>query len=171
MIERERKYLIKTLPNHLENYPCRHIQQGYFTADEGDTSDPLRIRGDNGRYELTKKFMLEPGNFSTVHEVTITISEQEFQALWPVARYRIQKDRYELPLEAGLIAELDIFHGELEGFIQVEVEFPDAETEQQFQPPIWFGADITTQKWAWNPYYATIDWPQLQKLIHQLDPS
>ncbi len=168
MIERERKYLVKALPTNLHQYRRRPIRQGYFTSDEGEASDPLRIRADNGRYELTKKFVIEPGQYGAIREDTIAISKEEFDALWPAARYRIEKDRYELPLANTLTAELDIFHGVLEGFVQVEVEFPDEKTETAFQPPDWFGTDITPQKWAWNPYYATVDWPTLQQLIKEL---
>ena len=43
-MEIERKFLIKQLPEHLDNYPCRHIEQGYLS-----TNPVVRIRKDNDK--------------------------------------------------------------------------------------------------------------------------
>ena len=32
-MEIERKFLIRQLPEHLEQYPCRHIEQGYLCTN------------------------------------------------------------------------------------------------------------------------------------------
>ena len=34
-MEIERKYLVKILPDHLEQYPCRQIEQGYPEHEPG----------------------------------------------------------------------------------------------------------------------------------------
>ena len=49
-MEIERKYLVKILPDHLEQYPCRQIEQGYLS-----TNPVVRIRRSNDRYILTYK--------------------------------------------------------------------------------------------------------------------
>ena len=49
-MEIERKYLIKTLPEHLEQYPCKVIEQGYL-----NTNPVVRIRRSNDDYILTYK--------------------------------------------------------------------------------------------------------------------
>ena len=49
-MEIERKYLIHQLPNDLESYPCRIIEQGYLC-----TEPVIRIRRDNDTFELTYK--------------------------------------------------------------------------------------------------------------------
>ena len=41
-MEIERKYLVKTLPENLENYECKQIAQGYLC-----TSPVVRIRRSN----------------------------------------------------------------------------------------------------------------------------
>ena len=38
-MEIERKYLVKTLPDHLEQYACKVIEQGYL-----NTNPVVRIR-------------------------------------------------------------------------------------------------------------------------------
>ena len=40
-MEIERKFLVKTLPENLENYPCRHLEQGYLCV-----KPVVRIRKD-----------------------------------------------------------------------------------------------------------------------------
>ena len=49
-MEIERKYLVKILPDHLEQYPCKQIEQGYLS-----TNPVVRIRRSNDRYILTYK--------------------------------------------------------------------------------------------------------------------
>ena len=49
-MEIERKYLVHTLPENIEQYPCRHLEQGYL-----NTSPVVRIRKDDHKYELTYK--------------------------------------------------------------------------------------------------------------------
>ena len=49
-MEIERKYLVKTLPENLENYECKQIAQGYLC-----TSPVVRIRRSNDTYYLTYK--------------------------------------------------------------------------------------------------------------------
>ena len=51
-MEIERKFLVNTkqLPFQPEDYPCRHIEQGYLC-----TAPVVRIRRDNDEYFLTYK--------------------------------------------------------------------------------------------------------------------
>ena len=49
-MEIERKYLISSLPEHLEQYPHRQLEQGYLS-----TSPVVRVRKDDDKYELTYK--------------------------------------------------------------------------------------------------------------------
>jgi hypothetical protein len=44
-MEIERKFLLKELPSDLENYPVRHLEQGYLC-----TGPVVRIRKDNDKY-------------------------------------------------------------------------------------------------------------------------
>ena len=45
-MEIERKYLIDTLPEDYQDYPCRHIEQAYLNTDP-----VIRIRKDNNKHE------------------------------------------------------------------------------------------------------------------------
>ena len=55
----------------------------------------------------------------------------------------ITKDRYVIPEKDGLFIELDVFHGEYEGVLLAEVEFPTEEAANAYIAPEWFGEDVT----------------------------
>ena len=48
--EIERKFLVKSLPADLEQYPCRRIQQAYLSADP-----VVRVRRSDDSYYMTYK--------------------------------------------------------------------------------------------------------------------
>ena len=47
-MEIERKYLVSGIPDNIDSYPCRIIEQGYL-----NTSPVVRVRRDNNDYYLT----------------------------------------------------------------------------------------------------------------------
>ena len=90
----------------------------------------------------------------------IQIDKEVFESLWPLTLgRRIKKTRYYIPYvdpegDKHTI-ELDVYHGpsHLNGLCTAEVEFEGRETEatlraDTFQPPEWFGEDISS-----NPNY------------------
>jgi adenylate cyclase len=54
-----------------------------------------------------------------------------------------------------LPVELDIFEGELEGLRVAEVEFPDEDAAHAFEPPDWFGPEVTDDHRYANESLAT----------------
>ena len=58
----------------------------------------------------------------------------------------VSKTRYEIPIDGGYLAELDIYHGQLEGLMTVEVEFNTVDEALIFKPPSWFSIDVTNDK-------------------------
>lgn len=145
-MEIERKFLIKYMPEHLERYKTKHIEQGYLC-----TNPVLRIRKSNEKYILTyksKKGISE--EFKTAIESRETEEELTEQAYYhlreKVDNNLIRKTRYIIPLESGENAELDIFEEHLQGLCFVEVEFESQEKAAAFNPPDWFGQDVSFDK-------------------------
>ena len=62
--------------------------------------------------------------------------------MFPTEGQRIEKARYEL-FHREQRCELDIFQGRLAGLMTVEVEFTSEIRGQHFNPPDWFGEEIT----------------------------
>lgn len=140
-MEIERKYLIKELPKDLEQYPSKEIEQGYLCV-----SPVVRIRKSNEEYILTYKSRLdsEDSDLRVNKEVEVPLTKEGYEHLREkVDDHLIQKTRYVIDLKDGHKAEMDIFHGLLEGLQFVEVEFEDEEDAKTFQKPYWFGENVS----------------------------
>lgn len=146
-MEIERKYALNSLPGDLSQFRYKKIEQGYLCH-----KPTLRIRKSNEDYILTykSKFGIESkGENSALisNEVELPLTEEAFNVLKAKADGNIiHKTRYLISLEDGLTAELDMFEGNLEGLVVVEVEFPDEETADSFVPPEWFGRELSSDK-------------------------
>lgn len=133
-MEIERKYLIHTLPENLENYPHRIIEQGYLS-----TEPVVRIRRDNDEYILTYKSK----GLMVREEYNLPLTKDSYMHLREKIDGRlIIKKRYLIPLSNELTIELDIFGGDLAPLMLAEVEFPDETSANSFTPPKWFGEDV-----------------------------
>jgi len=150
MIEIEKTFLVKQIPANLSQYQNQKIKQGYISSGPS----PLRIRQKGEKYELTKKIHLKESDHSSVEEINIFLTEYEFNKLWPLVDRSLEKTRYLIPLDGGLVAELDIYCGPLTGFAVVEVEFLSQNIMDSFIPPLWFGKDVTQEDFSANSYLA-----------------
>ena len=134
-MEIERKYLVSKVPEHLEQFPCRSIAQGYL-----NTNPVVRIRQDNDKYELTYKSK----GFMARQEYNLPLNREAYEHLLTKIDGRlIRKKRYMIPLSHNLTAELDIFEGDLAPLMLAEVEFASEDDANSFVPPSWFGEDVT----------------------------
>lgn len=143
-MEIERKYLVSSLPPHLEEYEQKKITQAYLC-----TSPVVRIRRSNAKYYLTYK----GDGLMVREEYNLPLTREAFEHLLPKADgIVIEKTRYLIPLEDGLTAELDVFENELSPLTLVEVEFTTVEEANRFVPPAWFGEDVTQSSQYHNSY-------------------
>ena len=129
-MEIERKYLVKTLPENLENYECKQIAQGYLC-----TSPVVRIRRSNDTYYLTYK----GEGLMVREEYNLPLTKEAYTHLLPkIDGLLIAKKRYLIPLNEKLTAELDVFD--------------TVEEANIFVPPAWFGEDVTNSGKYHNSY-------------------
>jgi CYTH domain-containing protein len=139
-IERERKFLVAKLPDDLERCAAHAVEQGYVAIEPGGAE--VRVRSTKGLRLLTVKG--PPGRL-TRREEEVELTAEQFERLWPLTEgRRVAKTRYELPLDGGLVVELDVFAGAHAGLTIAEVEFPDDEAAANFVPPEWFGREVTS---------------------------
>ncbi len=133
-MEIERKYLIRELPERLEQYPCRQIEQGYLNTDP-----VVRIRRTDEQYTLTYKGK----GFMVREEYNLPLNKKAFLHLREkIDGILIKKRRYLIPFETYTI-ELDVFEGALAPLLLAEVEFETEDEANAFVPPSWFGEDVT----------------------------
>lgn len=146
-MEIERKFLVRELPAHLEEYPKRHIEQGYLCV-----APVVRIRKDNEKYELTYK----SGGMMVRQEYNLPLDKESYEHLKTKVDGRlIAKTRYMIPHEPYTI-ELDVFENDLAPLVLAEVEFQTEEEANAFAPPEWFGEDVTFSKLYHNSVLSRI---------------
>lgn len=134
-MEIERKFLIDSLPENLEEYPHKELEQGYLCTDP-----VVRVRKEGEEYVLTYKSK----GLMMREEYNLPLNKMAYEHLLEKADgIVISKTRYILPEKDGLKIELDVFHGEHDGLILAEVEFPDEKMANSYCPPDWFGEDVT----------------------------
>ena len=165
MIEIEKTFLIKKIPQKLSSYKSVTIRQGYISS----TPSPLRIRQKGDKYELTKKIPLKDGDFSSVNEINIPLTKEEFNKLWTLIEKSLEKIRYLVPIKDNLVAELDVYQKDLKGFSGVEVEFVSKKQMNAFIPPEWFGADITQKDFSANSFLAGKSFSDIEKHLRKLN--
>lgn len=161
MIEIEKTFLVKKIPANLPSYKSYQIKQGYISSPPS----PLRIRQKGDKFELTKKIPIKKGDYSSAQEINILLTEYEFKKLWPLVEKYLEKTRYNIPLSNNLIAELDIYKGDLEGLSVVEVEFISQEQMDSFIPPEWFGKDVTQEEFSANSFLAGKKYSEIKQFL------
>ena len=143
-MEIERKYLVKTLPDHLDQYESKKIAQGYLC-----TEPVVRIRRSNNDYYLTYK----GDGLMVREEYNLPLTKESYGHLLPkIDGLLIAKTRYLIPLNEHLTAELDIFEKDLAPLTLVEVEFDSVEEADKFTAPASFGEDVTNSGKYHNSY-------------------
>ncbi|BBF43194.1 hypothetical protein lbkm_1881 [Lachnospiraceae bacterium KM106-2] len=156
-MEIEKKFLIAQMPEDIDSFEKKEIEQAYLCKNP-----IVRIRKSNENYILTykSKFGLEdkPDRSAKVcNEVELPLTKEGYLHLKEKADGKIiTKTRYLVPVAAGLTAEVDIFHGYLEGLEFLEVEFRTEEEANSFEPPAWFGEDVSLDKRYSNNYLSTV---------------
>lgn len=135
--EIERKFLVRELPEKLEDFPHAEIEQGYLAIEPDRVQVRMRKAGD----DLSLTYKRNEENSREEREVTLT--RKQFAVLWPgTVERRLRKTRYDVPL-GKLVVEIDVYHERHEGLIVAEVEFDDEEEARKFHPPQWLGDDVS----------------------------
>lgn len=144
-MEIERKFLVRQLPDNLESYPHRLLEQAYLC-----TEPVVRVRRSENTYTLTYK---SKGLMSR-EEYNLPLTADSYHHLLTKADGNIiRKVRYRIPLDGDLTIELDLFEAPFDGLQLAEVEFPTEEAALAFCPPDWFGEDVT---WSTDYHNSTL---------------
>lgn len=146
-MEIERKFSIKKLPENLEQYQKKEIEQAYICS-----KPTIRVRKSNDDYILTYKSrrgVKQPDDATAraCEEVELPLTKSAYEHLREKADgHVIVKTRYLIPIEHNRKIELDVFHGCLEGLMFAEVEFGSEEEAASYVMPDWFLEDVTFDK-------------------------
>ena len=133
-VEIERKFLVRG-----DGWKTDHgvrFTQGYLNHDRERT---VRVRIAGGRAFLTVKG-INSGAVRAEFEYEIPVFDAE-QLLKLCDGPLIEKTRHRIDY-AGMIWEVDEFHGANDGLVVAEIELEAA--EQTFVKPAWIGPEVTT---------------------------
>ena len=135
--EIERKFLVGAMDGVDLGDQRLSVRQGYLAVD-GPVE--VRVRFDETGARLTVK----GGRGQVRTEVELELDRAAAEDLWPLTEgRRIEKVRHRVPIREGLTAEVDVYDGALAGLRTVEVEFATASGADAFEPPDWFGREVT----------------------------
>ncbi|NTW15418.1 MAG: hypothetical protein HGA38_03535 [Candidatus Moranbacteria bacterium] len=151
MIELERTYLAKRLPEGLSDAPSKEMLDIYLPVIA--RHPVLRLRKNGDRYEMTKKTQLTEADSSRMEEQTIRLSEEEYAALSSVPGKRVGKVRYRYGYE-WLTAEVDVFTGALEGLVLVDFEFETEAEKDTFPMPDFCLVEVTQEEFIAGGFLA-----------------
>ncbi len=142
MIELERTFLARKIPDGLKDCKFREIIDIYIPKEEDHPI--LRIRKNGNKFEITKKQPVEGRDSSKQTEDTIILTEKEFNAFSKLDGKRLHKLRYYYDYN-GRIAEVDVFLDDLKGLVLVDFEFESEEEKDNFKIPDFCLADVTQE--------------------------
>ncbi|BDX07354.1 CYTH domain-containing protein [Planctobacterium marinum] len=138
--EIERKFIVSEIPEGLlEPRTPKEIRQGYLALE---SEKEIRIRDKGGKYTMT----IKQGKGLKRLETQIALSQEQFDTLWPLTMgMRVEKRRYDIKFLSHVLS-LDLYYGELEPLMTLEVEFNSEEASQEFLPPDFTGQEVTTDQ-------------------------
>jgi CYTH domain-containing protein len=143
MLELEKTYLAKYLPEGLKNSPSREVVDVYIPGSH--LHPRLRLRKNGNKFEITKKQPEVEGDASAQTEETIILTPGEFRAFdEQIQGKRVRKIRYFYDYE-GKTAEIDIFQDNLEGLVLVDFEFESINQKEMFVMPDFCLAGVTQE--------------------------
>ena len=140
-MEIERKFLVAERPE-LSDSAGESIEQGYLALAGEGAGVEVRLRRRSGHHVLTVK----AGSGRSRAEEEVELDAESFERLWDLTEgRRLSKTRYTLP-HGDREVELDLYSGDLDGLAVAEVEFPDDAAADAFEPPEWFGEEVTGER-------------------------
>lgn len=154
--EIERKFLIKNLPDLSQKEKVSY--ERYYLFNKNGIE--LRIQRKGSKYELERKI-----HISTTERTKekLEISKEEFNLIKPLATDIILRDSYNLGTSPDLTVK--IYHGKFEGLARAEVEFNSIEQLISFQPPDWFGREITDSMLARDSQLLKLTEEEFKQLV------
>ena len=159
MIEIERKFLLKSLPDDMRGETP--ILQGYLAHDE---HREVRIR----QYGDTHFLTVKEGRGLKRREIEVEISPRQFQALWPSTEGRRLEKVRSLVKHGAFQVEVDRYYGDLEPLLVAEVEFSSVKASKIFEKPDYFGQEVTEEEAYRNVSLAIHGLPDGPALEYQI---
>lgn len=146
--EIERKYLLPAFPaaelvnNDMSQVSKQYIYQTYLAFSDDQEIRVRKLVDSSGESHYTHTF--KSGHGMVREEVEYSITETIYKQLLERTGL-IPLEKIRTTLEAGgFTFEIDEY--KQIDLLVVEVEFPDLQAAQQFEPPTWFGRELGSEE-------------------------
>ncbi len=147
--EIERKFLVKYIPENLIIDKIIDIEQMHIYKD---VKSSIRIRKIDYLYPDNKREYIYTLKVHNKYDHELIVSKDEYEYQIKEEEYKILKEqrinsvipktRVFVSLDNGLEAEIDLYHGYLEGFMTLEIEFPSTDIASGYNVDDWIGEEI-----------------------------
>src|SRR5262245_58827782 len=145
-IERERRYLLKDLPDGLTRAdPHLQITDNYITGSRLRLRKVREPRTNKWIVKFTQKFAPNPQDLSRTLITNTYLNALEADLLSVFEANEIRTNRYHYSFEGRRFA-IDMFLGDLFGLVLAEVSFESDEELDSFSPPTFALADVTNNE-------------------------
>lgn len=133
-LEIERKFLVSDLPD-LSKLTLVRYERYYVYQTDGIE---VRVQKKGDAFEFERKVQTD---VLTRETQKIQITEGEFDFFKNIANRSIIRVSY--IIETTPKISIKMYEGVFQGLVRAEVEFDSAEAAYAFEPPVWFGREIT----------------------------
>jgi adenylate cyclase len=144
-MEIERKFLVKHMPDLTNVHPVEYDR--YFLSFDPEVR--IQRKGDRFEHEVKKQH-----SHLSAEKTKRSISAKEFETMKQSNVGHIQRTCYEIEKSPRIIVSQ--YHGNLKGFVRVEVEFSSEQEAKDFIPLAWFGEEITGTPLGNDKYIARL---------------
>lgn len=161
-IERERRWICTSLPLELVTETER-ITDLYVTGSNLRLREARPLSDAPPLLRLTRKVDVDA---RTRLISSINLQESEFALLQAaLVGCTIRKRRHRLRADQGTVLAVDEFEGSLAGLMLLEVEFPSLHSLEQFEVPLYAGAEVTGDSRFIGASLAAHGAPDAQQLV------
>lgn len=166
MIELEKTYLVKYIPEGLEKCKSSELLDVYFPS--ASLHPKLRLRKKGDKFEMTKKTLIDESDAGAQIEETINLTEEEFEELQEVSGKRVRKIRYYLDHENNQ-AEIDVFQDDLNGLVLVDFEFKSKQEKDDFIAPDFCLTEVTQEEFVAGGMLCGKSYADIEKYLVKFD--
>lgn len=165
-VEVELTFLARELPKEIKGASGTPLTDIYV-PDTAGAHPHVRLRQKGDVYEITKKFPITEGDVSVQQEITIPLTQDEFEPLATSSTRRVSKIRYNVAIN-GYDAEVDVFQDNLEGLVLIDFEFASEADKDAFVAPDVCLKDVTQEEWIAGGMLAGKRYADIEPKLNEL---
>ncbi|MBD1842687.1 hypothetical protein H6F89_04535 [Cyanobacteria bacterium FACHB-63] len=164
-IERERRFLVKSLPFNLNlEQDYRRICDLYFPNTFLRLREITSPTGQLLQQKFARKEAVSDSN-GHAHITNLYLTPHEYNLLSTLDGLELHKRRYHYSYLESIIA-IDVFEGQLAGLVLAEIEFTSDDAMAKFQPPSFCAVEVSDDPFFSGGHLVTVQADVLRQELH-----